>query len=306
VRPDFLFQARVPKLASVKRGRSQEIVALNRRRSAWLAAAAALLLLAACETVPPPADKPAMGEIAVAVQAELPAPVRRTVHSRAAEGGLSGAKKGAKYGALPGLALAMTPDPSGLTIVAGVALLAVGAPIGAIIGGLTGATSADDLITHDPLADVEGAADLAAGPLGRDALVAALAAGLSRPGAIPTAPKLVLVEPAPAASDLEALLSAGYTARLDVAIRNYGLGGPPSADSALRLVLELDADLTPLTPDDGPAATARSWSYGGGKSLRLSEWATDDGRALREELARAVDAFLAALAADERFAMPLR
>ena len=262
-------------------------------------AAASILLLAACETMPVADERLSSDRIALVIDAASPDPMRQVAESRTGEGAWQGVKKGAAIGALPGLAIAATPDPSGLSLVVGAALLAVGAPVGAVVGAVAGAGSADEQFTDETLAGIGGAAVMAEKAFHRDAFAAALASELSRlqtpangARADSRKPELTMAGPDDAASR-EALKARGFDGRLDVVIRKHGLRGRPGEDARLSLILDLTATLTPA--DEAPAQEL-VWTYKSEASRVLAEWAADDGRAVHDELPRAAEALVAHLA----------
>jgi hypothetical protein len=122
-------------------------------------------ILSACAQTPPTSaeryadwlsDDPR--RIGVAADAVLPEPAFREMESQAGEGALDGLKTGAAVGALPGAALASTPDPSGFALVLGVAAMIVGAPIGAVVGAATGAATAEPIVVATgPVNKLDGA-----------------------------------------------------------------------------------------------------------------------------------------------------
>lgn len=244
-------------------------------------------LLCGCATKPPTAkEKVAVWlaegprAIAVGVRPELPEP---RVHTRDHQAGqrIGGAAKGGLGGAGASVYLGCMAGPLGCLVGAYLA------PVGAVVGAIVGAARVDSTdVYHAPDA-VKGA----------DTLFE-----VARRSDLPTLLAKAVVAQQPEAGGHQFRIAESNApdgqepGLLRVALHTVQLSGETGEDGVVALVIGAHADMHTPTATTG---LRENYAYAG-SPRRVSEWAADDARLFREEIAIAIRTIATGIVQDVR------
>lgn len=183
-----------------------------------------------------------------------------------------GAAKGAGKGALDGANLARI----GVFPIVAFMLAVVFVPVGAVVGGVAGAATAEPEVSYYDLDEVEGASALFEAGVRQPDLLTLLKRKIANMGVAETGHVLVLDDGGDPAADAN-------NAKLMIDIKEYSLVGELEDDPLVRLLVSGTMVLRIVNKDAGYFC---SWSYNG-SSRGLSVWSADGAKLFREEIENA-------------------